>query len=42
MVERLRKVETEISRMTGYRVRLIKKNALKQENLLVKGDPNIG
>ena len=42
LIERLREVESEMAGLTGYRIRLVEKNGVKLENLLVKRDPYVG
>ena len=42
LLERLREVEAEMAGLTGYRIKLVEKNGVKLENLLVKRDPYVG
>ena len=36
---RLQKAEEELKKITGYKIKIIKKNGIKLEQLLVKTDP---
>ena len=39
LLDRLRETEYEIAGLTGYRIKIVEKNGLKLEHLLVKRDP---